>query len=81
MRPTRNELAADIRRYCATHPNALDTVEGIAWWVAIQRYGDMLDDVRAVVDSLVSEGVLVRYLNEDGGCVFGCRPRENEPNP
>jgi hypothetical protein len=74
-------LSAEIRRYCAANPNAADTVEGIAWWLTMQRYSDTLESVRAAVDTLVVEGVLVRYQNRDGACVFGCRlTRENQRN-
>ena len=65
-------VSADIRRYCAEHPNALDSVEGIALWVAMQRYGAALAEVREAVDQLVREGVLVRYERNNGDLVFGC---------
>jgi hypothetical protein len=69
---TVDELSGEIRRYCAAHPNAADTIEGIAWWLALQRYDDALQEVRNAVDQLVGEGVLVRY-QKDGVPVFGCR--------
>jgi hypothetical protein len=67
-----DDLSAEIRRYCAAHPNAADTLEGIAWWLAMQRYGDLVDEIRDVVDALVEEGVLVRHDSGEGACVFGC---------
>ena len=76
MSSTAAELSIEIRRYCATHPNAADTLEGIAWWLAMQRYDDVLHDVQAAVDQLVGDGVLVRYQSKDGVSVFGCRPLE-----
>jgi len=69
-------LSMEIRRYCASHPNAMDSIEGIVLWLVIQRVGDALrprrDDVQEAVELLVKEGVLVRYERENGACVFGC---------
>ena len=67
-----SELSIEIRRYCAAHPNAVDTIEGIAWWLALQRYDDALCEVREAIDQLVRDGVLVRFQTDDGGSVFGC---------
>lgn len=74
MRRTADELSVEIRRYCAAHPNAADTIEGIAWWLALQRYDDALHEVRESIDQLVQDGLLVRYQTEDGVSVFGCCP-------
>jgi hypothetical protein len=65
-------LRSEIRRYCGAHPHARDSVEGIAWWLALQRYDDTLQEVRAAVDALVGEGVLVPFRLSDGSIVFGC---------
>jgi hypothetical protein len=65
-------LAEEIRRYCAEHPDARDTLEGIAWWLAMQRQNETLNDLRAAVDSLVAEGLLVEHRLSDGSVVFGC---------
>ena len=66
-----HEVAGDIRRYCAAHSDARDTLEGIAWWLAIQRCSDTLEEVRAAVDLLVQQKVLVPYHFSDGTTVFG----------
>jgi len=73
------ELIAEIRRYCAAHPSALDTLEGIAWWVAMQRYNDVLVEVAEAVDLLVDEGVLVRYRTVGGATMFGCSVQSDCP--
>lgn len=65
-------LADEIRRYCALHPGARDTLEGIAWWLALQRQDDSREELRTAVDSLVEQGVLVRHRLSDGSVVFGC---------
>jgi hypothetical protein len=70
-------VSTEIRRYCASHPHAMDSIEGIALWLVIQRCGDAVrprrDDVQEAVELLVKEGVLVRYERENGACVYGCR--------
>jgi hypothetical protein len=65
-------VAEEIHRYCVAHPQACDSVEGIAWWVARQRYDETLDEVRAAVDMLVAEGFLVPHNLGDGSTVFAC---------
>jgi hypothetical protein len=82
VRATAAGLSAEIRRYCAAHPNAADTLEGIAWWLAMQRYTDVLKEVRDAIDQLVDDGVLMRHQTHDGVSVYGCRPSDtDEPGP
>lgn len=33
-------IAAEIQRYCASHPDAGDTLDGIVWWLMQQRFQD-----------------------------------------
>lgn len=65
------QVAAEIQRYCAKHPDARDTLEGIAWWVHMQREEDMRDSVAEAVRLLVKEGKLERHRLQDGSEVFG----------
>jgi hypothetical protein len=67
-----HEVAAEIQRYCAAHPGVRDTLEGIAWWLAIQRSSDTLEVLSAAVDSLVEQKVLEAHRLADGRQVFGC---------
>ncbi len=66
-------VAEEIHRYCIAHPDACDSVEGIAWWLARQRHDEVLSDVRAAVDVLVAEGRLTPHALADGSTVFCCR--------
>jgi len=75
------ELAAEITRYCAAHPGARDTVEGIAWWLAIQRSRDTLEELRSAVNSLVDQKVLVAFRLNDGTTVYGCPADERTQDP
>jgi len=63
-----NELEEVLERYCATHPNAADTVDGVRhWWLGDPAIS--LDDVEAALEALVKRGLLdVRRL--PGGIVI-----------
>jgi hypothetical protein len=69
---TVKRLSAEIRRYCATHPNARDSLEGIAWWLAMQHYRETKHGLEDVVERLVKRGVLHKHELHDGSSVFGC---------
>lgn len=66
------EVAAEIRRYCAAHPGVCDTLEGIAWWLAMQRCSETTDELRAAVDALIEQKVLQSFRLPDGTTVFAC---------
>ena len=76
MCETAATLAEELRRYCVAHPNAMDSVEGIVFWLVMQRQETtvqpLLQDVREAVELLVKEGVLIRYERPNGASVFGC---------
>ena len=72
MATSTSSLAEEIRRYCAQHPNARDTLDGIAWWLALQRHGETREELLAAVESLVAQGLLVEHRLGDGSRVFGC---------
>jgi hypothetical protein len=72
VRRSPQHIAAEIERYCAAHPEARDSIEGIAWWVAMQGHQDSLPDVREAVELLVARGSLTAYPLRDGSVVFGC---------
>ena len=66
------QLAEEIARYCASNPEARDTLDGIAWWLAKQRFAETRAQLERAVDLLVQQQVLVRYTLGDGAVVFGC---------
>ena len=54
-------LANEIRDYLDTHPNAADSVEGVAkWWLRRQRYEQALENVRKALDYLVRQGLVAK---------------------
>lgn len=55
------QLAAAVLDYLLRHPDAEDTVEGIAhWWLAEQQAVQTLAAVRSAVADLEAQGFLVR---------------------
>jgi len=72
LRSTRR-IAAEIQRYCVAHPDARDTIDGIAWWVQMQRQDELKHGIAGAVQWLVNKGLLERYQLQDGSEVFGCK--------
>ena len=72
MRRSTRQIAAQIERYCAAHPNARDTIDGIAWWVQMQVQEEIRSGVADAVRILVEQGTLERHRLHDGSEVFGC---------
>ncbi len=64
-------IAGIIERYVTDHPRAADTPEGIrSWWVARQRFGDSVDEVRKALDYLVARRRLASSVLPDGTVIF-----------
>jgi hypothetical protein len=74
-------VAEEIYRYCVAHPEACDNVEGIAWWLARQRYDESLTEVRAAVEMLVADGRLLTHQLGDGSTLFRCCPNAQQQAP
>ena len=64
----RSEPLADaIRRYLLEHPDAQDTVEGIAeWWSREQRVRRSATAVRQGLAELVDQGTVLEQRGRDG---------------
>lgn len=65
------DVADEIKRYCAAHPGVRDTLDGIAWWLAMQRCSETREVLRSAVDLLVEQKELSSYRLADGTTVFG----------
>jgi hypothetical protein len=60
-------LADEVLRYVVVHPEAQDTVEGIAeWWLLEQRVTCAIEEVQAALCDLVRKGFLVIVKHQDG---------------
>lgn len=66
-----DEAAAGIRCYLLEHPNAADTLEGVAaWWLSGSTSGPWLATVQAAVDRLVAAGEVVKQTLPDGTTIY-----------
>lgn len=64
-----NNVAQEIEQYLKTHPEAADSLEGIAtWWVSRQRIRAEMAVVRAALERLAAAGVVTagQASNKDG---------------
>ena len=64
-------VAAAIRRYLCDHPNAADTLEGIArWWLSGNSGNERLANVQRAIEQLVNRGEVVRQTLRDGTVIY-----------
>jgi hypothetical protein len=64
-------VAAAIRRYLCHHPNAADTLEGIArWWLSGSSGNKLLTDIERAMEQLVTQGEIVRQTLRDGTVIY-----------
>jgi hypothetical protein len=67
-----SELERKLLRYLVDHPDARDTLEGIAkWWLLEQEIRDEKAKVQEAIVWLVAKGFVVEERMEDGRRVFG----------
>lgn len=69
--PRTEEVAEQVARYLDAHPEASDTVEGIAkWWLSRQRLDDSRELVLAALAILVERRVVERHTTANGVTLF-----------
>lgn len=72
-------IAERIRRYLHDHPNAADTVEGVAlWWLSGNSSAEWLRLVHSAIDMLVAMDVVERKKLPDGTVIVGRSKRALE---
>ena len=60
-------IASDILAYLVEHPQAQDTLEGIAqWWLMEQRIKQVISEVESALAELVLEGLVLEHEGADG---------------
>jgi len=60
-------IADQVRAYLGAHPQATDTLEGIAgWWLSPPQGDADLETVQRAVDLLVVRQEMIRILSVDG---------------
>lgn len=65
------EIETAVLSYLDRHPNAADTLDGIAnWWLPQQRYITAQVRIQAVLQKLVSRGVLQLRRLPDGAALY-----------
>ncbi len=76
----RHQSIADaIERYLLRHPAAADSEVGIAeWWLLEQGIRAPIEDVRAALELLESQGVMEHVTLHDGRCLW--RPTRRPPD-
>lgn len=58
---------SEILEYLARHPQAQDTVEGIAeWWILEQRAHTSVAQVKAALERLVARGLVAAQTSREG---------------
>lgn len=64
-------VAESIHRYLREHPNAADTLEGVAsWWLSGDADKEWLITVERAIEQLVTRGELVRQTLRDGTVIY-----------
>lgn len=75
QQPTIDEISAALRQYCADHPRAADTFEGVLrWWLPDSLRTVAASDMALVLEALVSEGAVTRRTLGDGSVVYFSQP-------
>jgi hypothetical protein len=66
-----SEIESVLLAYLQRHPQAADTLRGIAnWWLPLQRYENGRQCVERALDDLVAAGVLCREQLPDGEMLY-----------
>ena len=73
-------VAQLVSRYLEAHPDASDTLDGIArWWLSRQRHDDAREVVSGALQLLIARGVVEVRTLADGLTLF--RRAQSRPNP
>jgi hypothetical protein len=60
-------ISSEILAYLLEHPQAQDTLEGIAqWWLMEQRIKQVISEVKSAIKELVQEGLVLEQEGADG---------------
>lgn len=60
-----DEVARRIIDYLSKHPDAGDTLEGIAkWWLGLERIDESVEDVSKVIEDLIKSGLIKKKILE-----------------
>jgi hypothetical protein len=68
---TKEKIAARVFRYLQQHPDASDTLEGVAkWWLESERVNYTVDMVAEALDEMIGQGLLKKIERKDGRVIY-----------
>ena len=74
----RSEIASEILAYLAEHPDAQDTLDGIAqWWLVERKIRCQTSAVEEALADLVAKGLLVEVKRQYSIPLYRARRRKN----
>ncbi len=74
-----NEIVQRILEYLREHPQAGDTLEGIAkWWLMCQQLSDRVVSVQRSLEVLKAQGVILEHKRPDGRSFYFARRTKPE---
>lgn len=77
MTDRHHSVAHEILSYLMKHPDAQDTVEGIAEWWLLERYlRRQLDVVKKSVEELTARGLLLERRSRDSRVHYRINPEK-----
>lgn len=66
-----SEITNEIMTYLANHPNAADTLDGVAkWWLLDRADKLQLGQVKQALDELVAKGLVAAQKGGDSKIVY-----------
>ena len=66
-----SEIASEILKYLAEHPNAADTLNGVVqWWLEERTIRIQLDQIKQALDELVAKGMVTEQRRGDSKIVY-----------
>jgi Fe2+ or Zn2+ uptake regulation protein len=64
-------LSREILDYLKKHPEASDTLEGIAtWWLQKQRIENLVDEVAKALELLIENGTITSHRTLNGTSLY-----------
>jgi Fe2+ or Zn2+ uptake regulation protein len=76
-----DEIAQGILNYLRSHPEASDTLEGIAkWWLMRQRVSESTEVVQRVLERLRDQGLIRECRLAGGSTLYEAIGPEEEEN-
>lgn len=74
-----DNIVRDLLTYLAAHPQAQDTLEGIAhWWLLEQEVTRRITEVQAALDGLVRDGFVLESRGLDGRTRYKIKQKKQE---